>query len=101
MTATNPLIEGLRNAMLAGDGGFIDEDSEIPAGEMVRLAIEYIESVTFVDKFAVSSAPGAPEAVWEDRFSTYEEAQEWIDWHHFDYPVVIKRQIYSDNWAVV
>lgn len=38
------MIEGLRVAMLGTtDGDFIDPDSDIPAGEMFRLAAEYIE----------------------------------------------------------
>jgi hypothetical protein len=40
------VIDGLRTAMLGTtDGGFIDPDSDIPAGEMFRLAAEYVESV--------------------------------------------------------
>lgn len=40
------MIEGLRVAMLGtADGDFIDPDSEIPAGEMFRLAAEYVEDM--------------------------------------------------------
>lgn len=40
-------IEGLRVAMLGTtDGDFIDPDSDIPAGEMFRLAAEYIQDFT-------------------------------------------------------
>jgi len=40
------LIDGLRVAMLGTtDGDFIDPDSDIPAGEMFRLAAEYVEGV--------------------------------------------------------
>ena len=42
----NELIEGLRAAMLGTeDGDFIDQDSDIPAGEMFRLASEYMMAV--------------------------------------------------------
>jgi hypothetical protein len=40
----HPLIAGLEVAMLGTtDGELIDPDSDIPAGEMFRLAAEYIE----------------------------------------------------------
>lgn len=40
------LVEGLRVAMLGTtDGDFIDPGSDIPAGEMFRLAAEYVEAV--------------------------------------------------------
>lgn len=40
------LIAGLRVAMLGTtDGDFIDPESDIPAGEMFRLAAEYVEAV--------------------------------------------------------
>ena len=46
------LIEGLRVAMLGTeDGDFIDPNSEIPAGEMFRLASEYIQdALTALDE---------------------------------------------------
>lgn len=41
------LIEGLRVAMLGDvDGGFIPGDSDIPAGEMFRLAANYLRQVS-------------------------------------------------------
>lgn len=47
---SNALIDGLKIAMLGNsDGGFIANEEEIPAGEMYRLAAEYIESVTYLD----------------------------------------------------
>ena len=45
-TYTSPVLEGLREAMLGtADGGLISEDSEVPAGEMLRLASEYIQRI--------------------------------------------------------
>lgn len=39
------MIESLRVAMLGTtDGGFIDPDSDIPAGEMFRLAAEWVKA---------------------------------------------------------
>lgn len=43
---SSAIIDGLRVAMLGTtDGGFIEGESEIPAGEMFRLASEYLESL--------------------------------------------------------
>lgn len=44
--ARDQMIEGLKVAMLGTtDGDFIDPNSEIPAGEMFRLAAEYLAAL--------------------------------------------------------
>lgn len=44
--SVSDLIAGLEVAMLGTtDGDFIDPDSDIPAGEMFRLASEYVDDV--------------------------------------------------------
>jgi len=42
----SPLLDGLRVAMLGTtDGDFIEGDSEVPAGEMYRLAADYMQGI--------------------------------------------------------
>lgn len=73
----NPLIEGLAVAMLGTtDGGFVSDDVELPAGEMYRLAAEYLENVVNLDTIydalitdveAELAAPGDPYTALEAR----------------------------------
>lgn len=71
------LITGLRIAMLGTtDGGFISDDSDIPAGEMFRLAAEYLESVAAlaspVEPVTVDEATGTPFSFTDDEWRAYQ-----------------------------
>lgn len=65
------LVEGLRVAMLGTvDGDMIDGDSEIPAGEMYRLAAEYITTAL--------SASQRPTPSDEELLAAYDEGYQVV-----------------------
>jgi hypothetical protein len=110
--AEEPLIESLRVAMLGTtDGGFIEPDSDIPAGEMFRLAAEWVSDhlaalrsvqVPVTEEWEIQWAPVAADGQeWalrvevdcDELIAEHADPTHWVNQPHNDdiYPVVGKR----------